>query len=213
MRAILTSCNNCNEEYAFKTVSQYIKSDMKVVCIPFASDLNWQLQNDYNEYKERHFRVFKSFGISEDNISIVSINDERDTIINKIVESDIVFFSGGFMENALFLINMLNLNIIMDYIKCTKLIIGESAGTLILQDEYNEVPYIEDAYRYYKRKKGLGFISYYNMMVHYDKNNPKHQENKSYLKNLNKNITVCLSDSSLMIIDGKKIQLIGDYEL
>lgn len=213
MRAILTSCNNCNEEYAFKTVSQYIKPDMKVVCIPFASDLNWQLQNDYDEYKERHFSVFKSFGISGDNISIVSINDERDTIINKIVESDIVFFSGGFMENALFLINMLNLNIIMDYIKCTKLIIGESAGTLILQDEYIEVPYIEDAYRHYKRKKGLGFMSYYNMMVHYDKNNPKHQENKSYLKNLNKNITVCLSDSSLMIIDGKKIQLIGDYEL
>lgn len=213
MRAILTSCNNCNEEYAFKTVSRYIKPDMKVVCIPFASDLNWQLQNDYDEYKERHFSVFKSFGISGDNISIVSINDERDTIINKIVESDIVFFSGGFMENALFLINMLNLNIIMDYIKCTKLIIGESAGTLILQDEYIEVPYIEDAYRHYKRKKGLGFISYYNMMVHYDKNNPKHQENKSYLKNLNRNITVCLSDSSLMIIDGKKIQLIGDYEL
>ena len=50
-------------------------------------------------------------------------------------------------------------------------------------------------------------------MVHYDKNNPKHQENKSYLKNLNRNLTVCLSDSSLMIIDGKKIQLIGDYEL
>ena len=101
MKAILMSCNNCNRDYAFKDVSKYIQPGMKVLCVPFASDLHWQLQGNYTEYKQQHFNVFKSFGISEKDIEILSIYDDMDTMIDKVLGSDIIFFSGGYMENAL----------------------------------------------------------------------------------------------------------------
>lgn len=214
MKAILMSCNNCDREYAFETVSKYIKPGMKVVCVPFASELNWQLKDDYDEYKERHFNVFKKFGVSEDNLDIVKLIDSKDDIIDKLVEADVVFFSGGYMENALFIIDYLDLKYVFEYVKEAKIIMGESAGTLIMLDEYMEVPYVEDAYKHYKKKRGLGYISKFNLIVHYDKNNPKHVENKEKLKEMEKDkLVLCLSDESMLIIDGDKNHILGQWEV
>lgn len=213
MRAIFMSCNNCNEEYAFEEISNYIEPEMKVLCVPFASDLHWQLQGDYTEYKERHFKVFNSFGITVDNIDILSIHDDTDTMIDKVLGSDIIFFSGGYMENAMYLLDKMKFNLLLPFIKNDKLFMGESAGTLILQDIYYEVPHIEDAYKHYREKTGLGLISDYNIIVHYDENNPKHKENAKHVKNLNDRITICLSDESIFIVDDNWVQFIGQHKM
>lgn len=213
MRAIFMSCNNCNNDYAFEEISKYIEPEMKVLCVPFASDLHWQLQGDYTEYKERHFNVFKSFGITVDNIDILSIHDDTDTMIDKVLGSDIIFFSGGYMENAMYLLDKMKFNLLLPFIKKDKLFMGESAGTLILQDIYYEVPHIEDAYKHYREKTGLGLISDYNIIVHYDENNPKHKENAKYVKNLNDRITICLSDESIFIVDDNWVQFIGQHKM
>lgn len=212
MRAILMSCNNCNKEYAFEDISEYIKPEMKVLCVPFASDLHWQLQGDYTEYKQQHFNVFKSFGISEKDIRILSIHDDMYTMIDKVLGSDIIFFSGGYMENAMYLLDKMKFNLLLPFIKKDKLVMGESAGALILQDIYYEVPHIEDAYKQYREKPGLGLIPDYNVIVHYDENNPKHKENAKHVKNLNDRITICLSDESIFIVDGNRIQVIGQHK-
>lgn len=213
MRAIFMSCNNCNEEYAFEEISNYIEPEMKVLCVPFASDLHWQLQGDYTEYKERHFNVFNSFGITVDNIDILSIHDDTDTMIDKVLGSDIIFFSGGYMENAMYLLDKMKFNLLLPFIKNDKLFMGESAGTLILQDIYYEVPHIEDAYKHYREKTGLGLISDYNIIVHYDENNTKHKENAKHVKNLNDRITICLSDESIFIVDDNWVQFIGQHKM
>lgn len=213
MRAILMSSNNCNAEYAYDITKEYIKPNMKVVCIPFASELHWQLNGDYTQYKEQHFRVFMDFGIPEENITIAKITDERNILVRKIIESDIIFFSGGYMENFMYLIKQLDLDMIMNYVKHSRLIMGESAGTLVQLDEYIEVPYIEDTYREYKTKEGLGFLNFYNIVVHYDEHNENHQKNKEIVSSMNNKMTICLSDESLMIVDGSVIKLIGNYKI
>lgn len=213
MRAIFMSCNNCNKDYAFEGIGEYIKPEMKVLCVPFASDLHWQLQGDYTEYKQQHFKVFNSFGINDDNIDILSIHDDMDTIIDKVLGSDIIFFSGGYMENAMYLLDKMKFNLLLPFIKKDKLVMGESAGALILQDIYYEVPHIEDAYKQYREKQGLGLISDYNIIVHYDENNPKHKENAKHVKNLNDRITICLSDESIFIVDDNCIRFIGQHKM
>lgn len=213
MKAILMSCNNCNQDYAFETVKNYIKPHMKIACIPFASDLNWQLQEDFTEYKNRHFKIFSDFGIPEENISIIKISNGRSKIMDTIIKSDIVFFSGGFMENIMFLTSVYNLKGFFQSIKEHKLFIGESAGTLVLQDSYMEVPYIEEGYKRYRYMVGLGLIEGYNLMVHYDKYNIYHQKNKDVLEKMEVGKVIGLTDSSLIIIDDDKVELIGDYEL
>ena len=143
MKCIMTSCNNIDQDYAFDKVSKYIKPDMKVVCVPFASELHWQLNGDDVPYKQQHFNVFKKFGIHEDNMTIAKLSEGRENIIMKIDEADIVFFSGGFMENFMFIIKTMRLEFfIKDLVKSDKLLMGESAGTLVMLDKYMEVPYI-----------------------------------------------------------------------
>ena len=213
MKAILMSCNNCNEEYAFNTVSQYIKPHVKIVCVPFASELHWQLNGDFEEYKQRHFSVFKSFGVPEENITIASITDKRGKLIKKFIDADVIFFSGGHMENLLYLIKSLNLGIVLEYAKNRKLFIGESAGTLALLDKYIEVPYIEDSYKEYKEKTGLKFVTDFNIIVHYNDWDERHRRNKEVVDSMNDRLTICLSDRALMIVDNNEFKVLGDYKI
>lgn len=203
MKCILLSSHNYNDTLVFNHVSNYIKPNMKVVCLPFASDIHWQINGDFTEYKERHFSEFSKFGIHEENIDVVRLSESRSKIIEKIDNADIVFFSGGYMENAIFVIKSLRLKSYFNKIKEDKLFIGESAGTLILQDKYTEVPYIEDAYKKYKVKNGLGFVTGLNIIVHYDPNNIYHRKNKRIVKLMNRTREVlALKEESMIIIDG-----------
>ena len=214
MKCIMTSCNNIDKEYAFDKVSKYVHEDMKIVCVPFASELHWQLNGDFKNYIEQHFKVFEKFGIKRKNIYIAKLSEGREKIIEKIESADIVFFSGGFMENFMFIIKVLRLEFFMKDYLGDKLIIGESAGTLIMLDSYAEVPFIEDDYRHYKRKDGLGYVNNLDVMVHYVKDNKYHKKNRALLEVIN--ITtgkevVCLTDNSLIIIDDDEIEFVGDY--
>lgn len=203
MRCILLSSHNYDiNKISFSHAANYIKPDMKVVCLPFASDIHWQINGDFTEYKEKHFSVFSKFGIPEENIKIVRISESRSKIISMIDEADIVFFSGGYMENAMFVIKSLRLKSYFNKIKEDKLFIGESAGALILQDKYTEIPYIEDAYKRYKVRSGLGFITGLNIIVHYDPNNVHHRKNKRVVELMDRSreVTV-LEEESMLIIE------------
>ena len=213
MQCILMSCNNCNHDYAFEAVSKIIKPDMKVVCVPFASELHWQLNGDFTNYKNTHFKVFESFGIKEKDISIAKLSEGRDKIMDKIEKADIVYFSGGYMENFMFIIKVLKLERFMKELKNDKIFMGESAGTLVMLDNYAELPHIEDDYKTYKRKAGLGYITNLDIIVHYDKNNKKHRRNVHMLELLNTltgKEVIALSDNSLIIINNDETIVFGD---
>jgi peptidase E len=210
------SCNNCNNGYAYDEVSNYIKPGMKVVCVPFASEIHWQINGDFTQYKNQHFQVFESFGVNEEDISVVRLSMKRREIIRMLKEADIVFFSGGYMENIMFVVKALRLHGIINRLKEHKLFIGESAGTLALLNEYMEVPYIEDDYRKYQMKKGLGLLYGYQIIVHYQKDNPKHQKNKEVLAMMDvgrQKKLICLTDDSLFIFDNGETKLLGEYEV
>lgn len=216
MRCILMSCNNCNNSYAYDEVSNYIKPGVKVVCVPFASEIHWQINGDFTQYKNQHFQVFESFGVNEEDISVVRLSMKRREIIRMLKEADIVFFSGGYMENIMFVVKALRLHGIINRLKEHKLFIGESAGTLALLNEYMEVPYIEDDYRKYQMKKGLGLLYGYQLIVHYQMDNPKHQKNKEVLAMMDvgrQKKLICLTDNSLFIYDNGETKLLGEYEV
>lgn len=216
MRCILMSCNNCNNEYAYNEVSEYIKPGMKVLCVPFASEIHWQLNGDFTNYENQHFQVFESFGVNRNDISVIKLSMKRKEIIRKMKEADIIFFSGGYMENIMFVVKSLRLRGVINRLREHKLFMGESAGTLAALNEYMEVPYIEDDYKKYQMRKGLGILHGYQFIVHYNINNPKHQKNKDVLTMMDigrKNKIICLTDNSLFIFDNGETKLLGDYEV
>lgn len=217
MKCLLLSINNIDEDYIFESMKDIIKPEMKVLCIPFASDLNWIINNEktelvkYGNFWTQHYNPFKKYGISEENFYIAKLRDNEYDIKNKILESDIIYFSGGYMEKAMKILHHYNL---IDYILTyadSKIFIGESAGALIMQDQYTEVPFIESAYKRYHKEKGMGLINIMNIIVHYDRNNKKHKLNSMILKIISGNKKViCLTNNGGILIDGDEIKYLGE---
>ena len=217
MKCVLLSVNNIDEEYAFNKLKDIIKPEMKVLCIPFASDLNWLIDRGkielekYGNFWNNHYKPFSRYGIKEDNFYVIKMYDNEYDIKKMIIEADIIYFSGGYMEKAMRLLYHYNLiDFILSHCE-NKIFIGESAGALILQDEYMEVPFIEDDYRRYHKEKGIGIINNMNTIVHYDKYNKKHKLNSIILKLISRRKkVVCLSNTGGILIDDDKIEYFGE---
>ena len=217
MKCVLLSVNNIDEDYAFNRLKEYIEPNMKVLCIPFASDLNWLIDNEkselekYGRFWTSHYKPFSKYGITEDNFYVAKIHDNEYELKKIISESDIIYFSGGQMEKLIRLLYHYNL---IDYLLIhmnEKIFIGESAGALVLQDEYTEVPHIDECYNRYRREKGIGIINNMNIIVHYDEQNRKHRRNFRLLKwfgRRGKNV-VCLSNDGAVLITDNNIEYLG----
>ena len=211
MKCILMSSMMLDRENVEEEIKNIIKPNMKVVCIPFASDLQWLLNGDKTEYIERHYNPFKKYGVKRVDFYVANLKDDYVFIKKKIKRADIVYFSGGYMENLMYHLKEKYLIRFLRLIKDKKIFIGESAGALVLGDTYIELPHIEDHYKIYKKEEGLGIFNNLNVVVHFNPDNENHRHNHEVIKNMTNNEIVCLTDNGMVIIDDKKIKLLGDY--
>ena len=211
MKCILMSCMNLDSEFAENEISKIIKPDMKVVCIPFASDLQWLLNGDMTEYRERHYKPFAKYGIKDYNFYIAKVQDNYKWLKRKIDRADIVYFSGGYMENIMYHLENKYMVRFLRLLKDEKIFIGESAGTLVLEDNYLEVPYIEEHYKDYKKKPGIGILNRLEVIVHFNPHNELHHKNWETAKMMSaKKDVICLTDSGIAIVDNNKVKILGE---
>lgn len=212
MKCILTSTANFHHDFAYNVVKDIIKPNMKVICLPFASEIPWQLHGDMTDFVEKHYEPFERFGIKESDFYTVRMTDNIDYIKGVIQSADIIYFSGGFMENITYVLNLLGIKDFITQFRDEKIFIGESAGSLILQDEYMETPNIEDHYKHYRRMEGLGIVKGYELLVHYDKNNSGHVTNFKVISAMNRHskIVLGISDGGALVINGNRIFYLGD---
>ena len=104
MKCVFLSVNNIDEDYVFNRLKEYIEPDMKVLCIPFASDLNWLIDKEkselekYGRFWTSHYKPFSKYGITEDNFYVAKIHDNEYELKKIISESDIIYFYGSKME-------------------------------------------------------------------------------------------------------------------
>lgn len=219
MNCILLSINNFDSDCNLFPIKYYVKDiidyTMNVVHIPFACDINWLLNpnpKEFQDFVDSHYRPFSSFGIPKDQYTVIDVNDGYKKNKEILDNADIIYFSGGFMENIKELLIYSNLWKIIQSYRDDKIFIGESAGALILLDEYMEVPYIEDNYSEYKIVDGLGIVSNINLHVHYDNNNKNHIVNKNILKKIGYDkLNVCLTNNAGLIIKDNETIILGEY--
>ena len=201
------------DDKTYNTIKDIITPDMKVLNIPFASDLQWQLNGDFTDHINNHYRAFEPFGITRENFYVVKPLDTAATLIRRISEADIIYFSGGFMENAVFVSYATGIDQYINCIKDKKIFIGESAGSLILSKHYYETPYVEEAYKKYDKKLGLNLIDLeLPLLVHFNKDNSLHYQNLEQLKSLSNNKdNLVLTDNSLALVyPNNSIELFGE---
>ena len=209
---IAMSVNNlCVNHDAYLAVKEIIKPGMKVLNIPFASDLHWQLNSNKENHISNHLKMFEPFGIIRKDFDILHLFDSPSVMIRKICAADIIYFSGGYMENLMHLIESTGIDEYINCIKANKIFIGESAGALCLQSFYYEVPFIEEHYNKFKKEKGLNLLELdKTLIVHYNFNNKDHEAMSHKLKLISHNTPIiALTDETILIQTENNINIYG----
>jgi len=211
---ILLSQYNFHEKWAKDSMEKYLNPHTKILIIPFSfgeqinNDVAWQ--NAYSKASGKYYKSivlpFLSFGVNEENINWVNyFTNTKEHANNKLLNSDIIFFTGGYPDKMMRRLNEFDLiNKIENY---SGVIIGSSAGAMIQIKEYHITP--DEDYSSFSYQLGLNLIKNFDIEVHYEASN---LQTKFINKVLNeKRVPVyAIKDTGGIIIDNNIIELIGD---
>lgn len=212
---VLLSKYSFNEDWAKNKLKRYIKSEDKVVIIPFAfnekfisNNTEWQnaYNSDYGKYYREIVTPFMDFGIKENNIKWINYFEDSNEEIKKIIEkSKIVFLTGGLPDKA---VSRVIEKKLLNYIDDNKIIIGASAGALMQLKNYYISP--DKDYSEFLHLNGIGMIDKdFYIEVHYEGTEIQNDCIKRILKE--KHDTVyAIKDNGGIIIDGNDFLIIGD---
>lgn len=194
-------------EICYEEAKDIIKPQSKVVCIPFACDMGFLFKEcnkslSYNgEFYNQHYNHFIEYGIDKDNFYVVNPSDNIEFIKWKIEHCDIIYLSGGSMKNLKFMLQAFGLWDVLRKIE-GKVIIGESAGSLMLQKTY--IVFAENGLpNYYK---GLDLVDT-DIFVHYEKDNRTHILNFDTIRMFYD--AYALPNNGGLIIEENKITKVG----
>ena len=165
---IALSTYDFNNSYCFSRLKEILKPHMKVCIIPYSHDSevyeDIELFNhiyDYDDFNSDYYAIansFRDYGI--ENIRIIFPNDSNLMIQDKILKSDIIFFTGGDPVAM-----MKRLEPIIPIIEqFDGIVMGASAGAMVQVKEF-----VIDGEGYpYSYHKALGMIQLdADLLVHF----------------------------------------------
>ena len=194
------------DEVCYEGVKNIIKPFSRVVCIPFACSPKFLFEKGDKEFSydgdfyKQHYRHFEQYDVSD--FYIINPSDPIGFIEWKIDHCDIIYLSGGSMKVLKFMLQSFGLWDILRKIE-DKVIIGESAGSLMLQKTY--VVFAENGLpNYYK---GLDLVDT-DILVHYEKDNTTHTSNFNTMKIFDD--VYALPNNGGLIIEENKVTKVGE---
>ena len=193
------------DEVCYEGVKHIIKPQSRVVCIPFACSPKFLFEKGDKEFSydgdfyKQHYRHFEQYDVSD--FYIINPSDPIGFIEWKLEHCDVVYLSGGSMKVLKFMLQSFGLWDILRKIE-DKVIIGESAGSLMLQKTY--VVFAENGLpNYYK---GLDLVDT-DILVHYEKDNTTHTSNFNTMKIFDD--VYALPNNGGLVIEEDKVTKVG----
>ena len=188
-----------------KKLHEIIKPTDKVFCIS-GSNLDWQKSNptEFNEgskYYEEQYEQIAQYNIKRKNYYILNLLHTKEYVLNRYKESNIIILLGGGPENLYHIIKEYDLE---SHIKNdNKILLGISAGAMLLCDHFYILPFIDENYNFFKQCKGLELVHDIALFVHYEHSNPYHDINKKWLEinKLKNEKIILLSDNNEVILE------------
>lgn len=204
---MLSDSKFLEDEVCYEGVKHIIKPQSRVVCIPFACHPTFLFKEcnralSYNgDFFNQHYNHFIEYGIDRDDFYVVNPSDPIEFVKWKLELCDIIYLSGGSMKVLKFMLQSFGLWDILRKIE-DKVIIGESAGSLMLQKTY--VVFAENGLpNYYK---GLDLVDT-DIFVHYEKDNRTHILNFDTIRMFYD--TYALPNNGGLIIEEDKVTKVG----
>lgn len=212
---LLLSLYNFDETWSYSILKNIIKEYHSVLIIPFSYDDNWlKDENDWNkafnsEYGTHYNEIvspFLSYGIDKNNIKWINqFVDTIDLMKEKIKNTDIIFFTGGYPDKMMEKFRKYDL--VYELENFNGIMIGSSAGAMVQISEFHIT---KDAdYKRYSYYNGLNIIKDFDLEVHF--NNTEIQ-NISILRSIRekkKPVYSITNNGAILVIDGK-VYILGD---
>ena len=200
---VLLSTYDFNNESCYSKLKNLLKPYMRVCIIPYShhkdiyedEELFDKMYNHDNGYELNFIaRAYHDYGISRDQIRVINpFRDNKKLIEYKILNSDILFFTGGDPVKAME--RMQDIKGILD--RFDGIVMGASAGAMVQVQEF-----VMDGEGYpHSYHKGLGFIKIdFEPIVHYEFTNEIYKMICRSLRNRPNHMLVPLKDGKCLVI-------------
>lgn len=207
-----------HQPWAYETFKNIIKSHHKISIIPFAFHEDWikdaeQWESLYNKINgEEYLKMttpFHAYGISDDSITLINyFTDDSHSAKEKINESHIIFFTGGFPEKTMRRLEEFNLIETLENHHGIKM--GWSAGTMMQCEDYYISP--DDDYPEFLYEKGLSYAKDFAVEVHYKNTESQNESIERYMAEKGKRVYTT-EPKSAIIVKGDEVVLLGNAKL
>ena len=190
---VLMNIYNFHEDYAREVLEPIIKKGYKVLMIPFSHHEEWvgspgeweaEFGIEGRMYDEL-IAPFLSYGIKEEDILwLKEFEDNRDSAMEKIQKSDIIYMPGGYPERIMRRARAFG---IVEALREYKgIFMGSSAGAMVQLKEYHMTP--DRDYGEFEFYEGLGRIEDFEIEVHYWNTYTQRKSMRKYFEERKKKI-------------------------
>lgn len=206
-----TSC--IDEDWCYPSLSNYINTNDKVCVVAFSfwentktlKDWNHQYQKPNGLWYQANTEVWKRYGIKEENVEWINyFSDSKESAKNKILNSSIVFFTGGAPDLMMKRIIEFELKDVLE--RYQGIMIGYSAGAMIQLNHYHITP--DSDYSTFSYEQGLDCINEFDIEVHYEETKVQKKHIHKVLKETKKDIYAIYDDGG-MIVEEKTKTIFG----
>ena len=207
---LLLSLNNFDENWCYSILKDIIKKDYNVLIVPLSYNDNWlKDENDWNkafnsEYGTHYKEIvspFLSYGICENNIKWINqFIDSIDLMKEKIRNSDILFFTGGYPDKMM--AKFQKYDLIHELENFNGIMIGTSAGAMVHITKDSD-------YKRYSYYIGLNIIKDFDVEVHFENKEIQNISILRCIKEKKKPVYSITNNGAVLVIDGKAY-ILGD---
>ncbi|MGX8834050.1 DUF952 domain-containing protein [Amedibacillus sp. YH-ame6] len=197
-----TSC--VDEDWCFGALNKHIHGNDRVCVVAFSfwddtttiDDWNTQYAKDNGVWYKANTDVWKRYGIAEEQVVWVNyFEDSHESAKNKIVNSSVVFFTGGAPDLMMKRIHEFDLQETLA--RYQGVMIGYSAGAMIQLREYHITPDVD--YPSFSYEEGLLMVDGFDIEVHYEETDVQHEYMKKVIQEKQCKIYAIYDDGGVVV--------------
>ena len=210
---ILLSLYNFDSDWCFDTFKEIIKPYHKVLIIPLSYHEEWlnNKQDWYNTFNRFTGTLyidivspFLSFGIVEENINWINqFEDSKDVMCSKILDSEIIFFTGGYPDKMME--RFIHYGLVEVLENYQGIMMGSSAGAMVQIGDYHISK--DNDYDEFSYNKGLNIIKDFDIEVHYEDSFIQNESIARCIKERNKPVYSIENEGAILVMNNNVIML------
>ena len=214
---ILMNTSMIDESWCYPILKKHIQKQDEVCIVAFSfyddtktiEDWNRQYKPGQGVYYKSNHDVFFRYGIKHKQIHWINyFKDTKVEMENKIINSSIVFFTGGAPDLMMKRIREFKLTSILKNYQ--GIMMGYSAGAMMQLDQYHITP--DEDYPAFCYEQGLGCLQGFAIEPHYHETKLEKESIQRVVKEKHKKVYALYEDGGMVVSD-EQLELFGNVEV